>query len=226
MADSTQLDLPIIPPSAPSTPAKPRAGFGGFTRAQMIVGAALFLVLIWGIWVTKALLAPKQNHIVSVRLSELVGAYVDAQRYSGAPPEKVKVEMQTFMVSLDKELQRRSAAGDVVMVGEAVLSKNVEDITDSVRKAVFASGVPEPKPATAQQMQMLQQMSQMQAMAAGAGQAAGQGSALPPAFTPPAAGYDAAGPQLPQQQGQAYAPQPAPSAAVSTFGGPDGAGGQ
>ena len=47
--------------------------------------------------------------------------------------------------ALDKELQRRSAGGQIVLVGEAVLTKNVPDITDSLRQSVYASGVPRPR---------------------------------------------------------------------------------
>jgi hypothetical protein len=65
--------------------------------------------------------------------------------------------MQAFMASLDKELARRSAHGDVILVGEAVLSKNVDDITETVKKAVYASGVPIPKRITAEELQRLQQ---------------------------------------------------------------------
>jgi hypothetical protein len=42
------------------------------------------------------------------------------------------------MGTLDEELRKVGAGGTTVLVGEAVLSKNVPDITDQIRKAVFA----------------------------------------------------------------------------------------
>jgi hypothetical protein len=216
MADQPQLDLP--PPSAPETrAAKRRVGFGGFTRVQMLILLLLVAAIIWGMWVTRALTQSKQDHIVSARLSALVGDYVEAQRFSGSPPDRVRAEMQAFMSSLDKELQRRSQDGQIVLVGEAVLTKNVPDITDSLKMAVFASGVPEPKRMSVEELQRMQELS-----------AAQSALAASRATIDPMAGVPGASPQVPA--GQAFPAQPIPpqipGASVSTFGGPDGNGGQ
>ncbi|MGT2516604.1 TrbI F-type domain-containing protein [Sphingomonas panni] len=88
-------------------------------------------------WVTRALVAPREQHIVKADLSRIVGDYVQAQARTDTPPERVQAEMRRFMASLDGELQRRGRAGEVVLVGEAVLSKNVTDITADVAKAVL-----------------------------------------------------------------------------------------
>src|SRR3546814_16802393 len=100
-------------------------------------------------WVTKALITPKQERIVSARLSSIVGEYVQAQARSTSPPAQVEAEMRTFMASLDKELERRSSGGEIVLVGEAVLTKKVPDITDKLKEEAYASGVARPKQATA-----------------------------------------------------------------------------
>ncbi|MCW2351784.1 hypothetical protein M2335_003276 [Sphingobium sp. B12D2B] len=187
----------------------------------MIVIAAI----VWGMWVTRALTLSKEDHIVSARLSALVGDYVEAQRFSGSPPDRVRAEMQAFMSSLDKELQRRSTDGQIVLVGEAVLTKNVPDITDSLKKAVFASGVPEPKRMSVEEIQRLQELSAAQS-ALGALRAAPQAAAG--ATIDPMAGVPAGEPQMPV--GLPVPSQQIPSqvlgASVSTFGGPDGNGGQ
>ncbi|MDR7920519.1 TrbI F-type domain-containing protein, partial [Escherichia coli] len=115
---------------------------------------------------TRALTQSKQEHIVSARLSSLVGDYVEAQRYSGSPPDRVRAEMQAFMSSLDTELQRRSQSGQIVLVGEAVLTKNVPDITDSLKKAVFAAGVPEPKRLSVEELQRMQELAAAQSAVA------------------------------------------------------------
>ncbi|RSY02199.1 hypothetical protein DAH81_24485, partial [Sphingomonas koreensis] len=96
---------------------------------QILGGLILLAAMIWGMWVTKTLVTPKQDHIVAARLSSIVGEYVQAQARSTSPPAQVEAEMRSFMASLDKELQRRSAGGQIVLVGEAVLTKNVPDIT-------------------------------------------------------------------------------------------------
>jgi hypothetical protein len=93
----------------------------------------------------------------------------------------------------------------VVLVGEAVLTKNVPDITDSLRKAVYASGVRQPRPASAQEMQQLQQQ-----MAPGpatpsmpGGAAAGAGATLEPMAAVPS------GAAMPQAGSGAGAAPPA-----------------
>jgi hypothetical protein len=154
----------------------------------------------------------------------LVGDYVEAQRFSGSPPERVQAEMRAFMASLDKELQRRSASGQVVLVGEAVLTKNVPDITDSLKTAVFAAGVPIPKRASVEELQRLQALSSAQA-----GSAARQPQpSLPQGAIDPMGGASALPlePQVPAGVSAQQMAPIAPGASVATFGGPDGNGGQ
>src|SRR3546814_17796814 len=83
--------------------------------------------------------------------------------------------MRKFMESLDSELAHRAKKGEVVLVGEAVLTKNVPDITDTLRDAVYASGIARPRQASAADLQRLQD----QAMAA-----AGQEAPPPQAMMP------------------------------------------
>ena len=155
MAEQPELDLPA--PAAPPPPRRRRASFAGFTRSQILMGLVVLAALVWGMWVTKELFAPRQDRIVSARLSSIVGEYVQAQARSASPPAQVEAEMRRFMASLDTELQRRSAGGQIVLVGEAVLTKNVPDITDNLRQAVYASGVARPKQASAAELQQLEQ---------------------------------------------------------------------
>ena len=93
--------------------------------------------------------------MASVRLQQLVGEYVQAQARSAAPPEAVTQQTQAFMAALGGELKRRGEDGTTVLVGEAVLSSNVPDITDQVRKAIYAkvpmpasAAMPAPSPAS------------------------------------------------------------------------------
>ena len=221
MADQPELDLPPTHTSAPhARPTKRKVGFGGFSRHQIILGVLLLGVVVWGMWVTRTLTLEKQEHIVSARLSSLVGDYVDAQRFSGSPPERVRAEMQAFMSSLDKELQRRSENGQVVLVGEAVLTKNVPDITDSLKKAVFASGVPEPKRISVEELQRMQELSAAQAAVAARQAPLGSPGAMGEGPTVSPRDLRASGVPTPQ------IPSTVPGASVSTFGGPGGDGGQ
>src|SRR3546814_6025987 len=110
MAEQTELDLPSPAPQ-PAAAAK-RAIFAGFSSVQIVAGLLVIGVLIWGMWVTKALITPKQERIVSARLSSIVGEYVQAQARSTSPPAQVEAAMRKVMASLDKELERRSPGGE------------------------------------------------------------------------------------------------------------------
>lgn len=222
MAEQPELDLPLPPPPAAQVTARPRAFFGGFSSRQILAGVAVLILLVWTMWVTKTLIVPKQDELVKVRLSAIVGEYVQAQSRSASPPEQVESEMRTFLASLDKELQRRSAKGQVVLVGEAVLTKNVPDITDSLKAAVYAAGVPQPKQASAQELQRMEQLG----MAASASSVAPPGLAWVPGPTSldPLAAAQPMAPAVMPEAGQD--PYSAPVASVSTFGGPGGNGGQ
>ncbi|MDF0490464.1 type-F conjugative transfer system protein TrbI [Sphingomonas sp. H39-1-10] len=138
-----ELDLPhpVLPARTAST------GLAGFTRGQLLCGVLVIAALVWAIWVTHAILAraDRRQDIVSVRLSSIVGEYVQAQARSAAPPERVEAEMRRFMAALDRQLERRGAQGQIVLVGEAVLSRNVPDVTDDLRRAVYASGIAMPQ---------------------------------------------------------------------------------
>lgn len=216
MAEQTELDLP--PPSQQASPARHRRRFAGFSRNQMLVGLLVLAAIIWGMWVTKLLVAPRQDRIVSARLSSIVGEYVQAQARSAAPPAQVEAEMRKFMASLDGELQRRSSSGQIVLVGEAVLTKNVPDITDKLKEAVYASGVARPRQASAAELQQLERQAMMSAQPSVAAPAQ---PVAPSGYVDPMAAAPSAPPVMP---GAAVPQYGGPAASVSTFGGPDGSG--
>lgn len=213
------VDTPTAEPAMTAPAAitvRRKTVFAGYTAAQLLIAAALVLALVWAMWVTKLVMAEKPQHIVKADLSRIVGEYVQAQARSATPPDQVQAQMRTFMASLDTELQRRGAAGQVVLVGEAVLSKSVPDITADVARAVYASGVKAPMPATPAQMGSMMQ---------------GQGPAAP-AIAPVEMAQVAPVPAAPNPFAAVPAPATAqdvapvdPSVAgamVSSFGGPGG----
>lgn len=144
---SPKEEVAVARPIAdPKTPAKPKAR-GGFTPLAWGAVALVVVVLLWGAWVTKHLIAPPAP-MASVRLEAIVTEYVQAQSHSNGTPEAVTQQTTAFMAALDSEMRKIGETGTTVLVGEAVLSKNVPDITDEVRRAVYAR-VPLPAAAPA-----------------------------------------------------------------------------
>lgn len=219
MSDTVEALSPA-PAAAPATStAAPRskAVFAGYTAGQLFIGAAILMALVWAMWVTKTVTGEKPQHIVKADLSRIVGEYVQAQARSATPPDQVQAQMRSFMASLDTELQRRGAAGQVVLVGEAVLSKSVPDITADVAKAVYASGVKAPLPATRAQMGAMMQGQVPTAPVIAPVETAQV--AIPPVAPNPFGAVPA--PSAAQQDVAPVDPSSA-GASVSTFGGPGG----
>lgn len=141
--DEPELDLPstLGPASLPSGRKGAKGGGKGkgLPPWAFAVMAGAVALLLWGAWVTKAIVTPPAAvPMASVRLEQLVGEYVQAQARSTASPEIVTQQIQMFMAALGEELEARGQDGTTVLVGEAVLSQNVPDITADVRKAIYA----------------------------------------------------------------------------------------
>jgi len=150
----------------------PRARIGLVPVAMV---GALVAAGLWGAWVTKNVLgAVDRPAIAKVQLSGIVGEYVQAQARSATPPEQVTTETRAFMGEVQKNLERRGASGQIVLVGEAVLAGNVPDITAEVRREVYAK-VKMPQPAAASAGDVMGAM-----RAAMNGQGAPQAAALMP----------------------------------------------
>src|SRR3546814_12470067 len=88
-SDVCSSDLELPPPTVPDAPRRRRPVFGGLSRAQILAGLLVLCALIWGMWVTRELVKPRQDRIVAARLSSIVGDYVQAQARSAAPPAPV-----------------------------------------------------------------------------------------------------------------------------------------
>ncbi len=136
VAAETATPGPLFEPevSAAPAPAPSRIGLMPIALVGGLVAAGL-----WGAWVTKSVLAgPDKPAIARVQLSGIVGEYVQAQARSATPPEQVTTETRAFMAEVQRNLERRGASGQIVLVGEAVLAGDVPDITAEVRREVYA----------------------------------------------------------------------------------------
>jgi uncharacterized membrane protein YiaA len=116
-----------------------------FNIPLLLAFVALTLTVLWGLWVTKTLVqGAKDKNFVSVSLQPLISEYVQAQAVSNSSEDVVTRQTDAFMKALEGELILIGKRGQTVLVAEAVLSKDVPDITSQVRKAVYAK-VPLPR---------------------------------------------------------------------------------
>ncbi len=132
------------PPVAPRPANTRKLGWMPVALVGGLVAAGL-----WGAWVTKNVLAAGDlPPMAKVQLAGLVGEYVQAQARSATPPEQVTFETRAFMAEIQRNLAARGQAGQIVLVGEAVLAGEVPDITAELRREVYAR-VKMPQPAAA-----------------------------------------------------------------------------
>jgi Type-F conjugative transfer system protein (TrbI_Ftype) len=109
-----------------------RGGFAGFSYVQLAFGAMLLLASIWAMWATSKIFMLDDRRVVSVRLASIINDFVAAEARSSTPPEQLGARTQAFMMALDAALKKRAAAGQVVLIGEAVVASSVPDVTANV----------------------------------------------------------------------------------------------
>ena len=105
----------------------------------------------WGGWATRELMILKERRIVSISLAGMANDFIMAEARSGASPEQVDSDTRHFMSAMQRTLQDRAAAGETIVVSEAVVAASMPDITPDVRAAVgeFIKRNPPPRVAAA-----------------------------------------------------------------------------
>ena len=143
---------PLVPSAeGEAAPTARRRGFAGFSWGQILGGTALVAALVWGGWATRELMILKERRIVSISLAGMANDFIMAEARSGASPEQVDSDTRHFMSAMQRTLQDRAAAGETIVVSEAVVAASMPDITPDVRAAVgeFIKRNPPPRVAAA-----------------------------------------------------------------------------
>lgn len=123
------------PPASP-LPARRRSGFAGYSWTGIAIGAVLIGTSVWGAWITREVIKLKSRRIVAVSLSAMINDFVMAEARSGNSPEQVERDTRHFMALLQDVLKKRAQDGTTILVGEAVVSGSVPDVTAEVRGEV------------------------------------------------------------------------------------------
>ncbi len=111
-----------------------------FNRTLVLrLGTVLLAVclLLWGAWVSREVARPREQ-IVTVRLSETIARFVDAEARSGKAPEDGQARTLAYLQAAEAAVREMGSNGRVVLVAEAVLSGNVPDATAELEQRVAA----------------------------------------------------------------------------------------
>ncbi|MCB2061477.1 MAG: TrbI F-type domain-containing protein [Novosphingobium sp.] len=108
----------------------------GVPLTSLGLGVLLLAALLWGAWATRTLLALQSREVVTVELSGLIGAFVEAEARSGADPEASQRRVAAYLQAIDASVEALGQKGRTVLVGEAVLAGEARDMTPLVRADV------------------------------------------------------------------------------------------
>jgi conjugal transfer pilin signal peptidase TrbI len=104
-----------------------------FIQALAIVGA-----LFWAVWVTRSVTQDDRPQIVTVRLAETIGQFIDEAARADADPATVQAASLAYLQAAELAVADMGRDGRVVLVAEAVLAGAAEDATPELERRIAA----------------------------------------------------------------------------------------
>lgn len=102
-------------------------------QALAIVGA-----LFWAVWVTRSVTHDDSPQIVTVRLAETIGQFIDEAARADADPATVQAASLAYLQAAELAVAEMGEGGRVVLVAEAVLAGAAEDATPELERRIAA----------------------------------------------------------------------------------------
>lgn len=101
-------------------------------------GATLGLAaaLAWGAWITHRVAENERPRIVTVRLAETIGSFVDEAARADASPEAVQAASQAYLAAAEAAVAAMNSEDRIVLVAEAVLAGKVDDATPELERRI------------------------------------------------------------------------------------------
>ena len=99
---------------------------------------ALAAVLLWAGWITRAVLTDEPPRIVTVRLAETIGQFIDEAARADADPATVQAASLAYLQAAELAVADMGKDGRVVLVAEAVLGGAAEDATPELEARIAA----------------------------------------------------------------------------------------
>lgn len=103
---------------------------------KLLAVAVLVAALLWGAWLTQQVtIAPKQR-IVTVRLAETIGTFVEEAARADADSAVVQAASLAYLKAAEAAVADMGRDGRVVLVAEAVLAGAAEDATPELERRI------------------------------------------------------------------------------------------
>ncbi|WP_188053703.1 TrbI F-type domain-containing protein [Sphingosinithalassobacter sp. CS137] len=101
--------------------------------------------LLWAAWVTREITTDASPRIVTVRLAETIGKFVDEAARADAEPQAVQAASLAYLQAAEASVAEMGRDGRVVLVAEAVLAGAAEDATPELERRIAGKLQQEPR---------------------------------------------------------------------------------
>jgi len=98
--------------------------------------AVLVAALLWGAWITQQVTSSPEQRIVTVRLAETIGTFVEEAARADADPAVVQAASLAYLKAAESAVADMGHDGRVVLVAEAVLAGAAEDATSELEQRI------------------------------------------------------------------------------------------
>lgn len=92
--------------------------------------------LLWAAWITREITTDASPRIVTVRLAETIGKFVDEAARADAEPQAVQAASLAYLQAAEASVAEMGRDGRVVLVAEAVLAGAAEDATPELERRI------------------------------------------------------------------------------------------
>jgi Type-F conjugative transfer system protein (TrbI_Ftype) len=106
--------------------------FAGLSPAGLLLAGALLAAVLWGAWATREILSLERREVVTVQLSRIMGAFIEAEARSGRPAEVTRARTLIYLKAVEAAVEALGQDGRTVLVAEAVVAGSVPDLTERV----------------------------------------------------------------------------------------------
>ncbi len=103
---------------------------------KLLATAALVSALLWGAWVTREVTNEPHQRIVTVRLAETIGSFVEEAARVDADPAAVQAASLAYLQAAESAVAEMGNNGRVVLMAEAVLAGAAEDATPELERRI------------------------------------------------------------------------------------------
>ena len=103
---------------------------------KLLAVAVLVAALLWGAWLTQQVTSAPKQRIVTVRLAETIGTFVEEAARADADPAVVQAASLAYLKAAESAVADMGHDGRVVLVAEAVLAGAAEDATSELEQRI------------------------------------------------------------------------------------------